>query len=48
MNKTNETTPRPQVRNDVIELGVASVETKGPLLRQEDVGGTIPMGISNE
>lgn len=48
MDKTNETTPRPEAQNEVIVLGVASIETKGPLLRQEDVGGTIPMGISNE
>lgn len=33
---------------DVTLLGVASVETKGPLTKQEDVGGIFPMGISNE
>ncbi|MEQ7758973.1 hypothetical protein [Xanthomonas hortorum] len=29
MNNTNDTTPRRDAQEDVIELGVASVETKG-------------------
>ena len=33
---------------DVIDLGVASVETKGSLLFKEDQGGTITPGISEE
>lgn len=45
--KTNDNIPA-DARDDVIELGVASVETKGPLNREEFVGGTIMAGISDE
>lgn len=33
---------------DIIDLGVASIETKGPLTSHEDAGGQFPVGISNE
>lgn len=29
MNKTNETTPRPEAGSEIIVLGIASAETKG-------------------
>jgi hypothetical protein len=45
MKQTNENAVQDQ---DVIVLGVASIETKGPLTKQEDAGGIFPMGISNE
>lgn len=45
MNQTNENAVQDQ---DVIELGVASIETKGKLLNREDQGGTIVPGISEE
>ena len=35
-------------QDDVIELGVASVETKGGPLAGERIGGTNPLGISEE
>lgn len=34
---------------DVIELGVASIETKGPpILNQDQHGGNVGMGIAND
>ncbi|MCE4369701.1 benenodin family lasso peptide [Xanthomonas hortorum] len=50
MNNTNDTTPRRDAQEDVIELGVASVETKGPGgdLEFPNMGTPIPLGISEE
>lgn len=48
MDKTNETTTRNDARDEVIVLGVASLETKGILNRQEAMGGTVPVGIAEE
>lgn len=47
MSKTNESTA---VRDatDIIELGVASIETKGPTPIGEFVGGPLMPGISEE
>lgn len=44
---TNENT-RTNAPEDIIVLGVASVETKGDLNRQESVGGSIPMGLVDD
>lgn len=48
MNKTNEASARPDVRDDIFELGVASVETKGLIFGDEGVGGEAMPGISEE
>lgn len=48
MEKNNKTSPQREAQDDIIELGVASVETKGDLNRQESVGGSIPMGLIND
>lgn len=48
MNKTNETTPRPEAQNDIIVLGVASTETHGPGVFGEDFGAPMEQGISKE
>jgi hypothetical protein len=48
MNKTTENSPRTDARDEVIVLGVASLETKGILNRQETMGGTVPVGIAEE
>lgn len=45
MKQTNENTVQDQ---DVIELGVASIETKGKLVFGEDQGGITMPGISEE
>lgn len=45
--KTNDNLPV-DARDHVIELGVASIETKGALRENEFVGGTIMAGISDE
>lgn len=50
MSKTNDSNARQNMAEAVIELGVASVETKGPLGPQEGTGegrAVIP-GISEE
>ena len=44
---TNENI-RNDTQDDVIELGVASVETKGGPFTGEDVGGIKASGISDE
>jgi hypothetical protein len=47
MNKTNETTARFDAQDDIIELGVASVETKGNLpLGNESIGRSVGVGIT--
>ncbi|MCD9098124.1 benenodin family lasso peptide [Luteimonas fraxinea] len=43
--KTNDNIPA-DVRDEVIELGVASVETKGGALVGEDIGDPFIPGIS--
>lgn len=50
MNSNNGSNARLDAQTDVIELGVASVETKGPLGRQEGTGEGSPVmpGISEE
>ena len=48
MDKSNETTTRTNARDEVVVLGVASLETKGILNRQEAMGGTVPVGIAEE
>ncbi|MHC9083907.1 benenodin family lasso peptide [Luteimonas sp. RIT-PG2_3] len=48
MNVRNDNTARPEVQDDIIELGVASVDTHGPGLRGEDDGAPIFPGISEE
>jgi|LNAP01.1.fsa_nt_gb hypothetical protein len=49
MNKTNEATPRPEGKNDIVVLGVASIETKGgsgePI---EPLGENMGFGISEK
>lgn len=44
---TNENI-RTNPQEEVIELGVASVETQGGPLTNEVIGGFAPMGISQE
>jgi len=44
---TNENI-RTNALEDVIELGVASVDTQGGPLTNEFIGGVAPMGISQE
>lgn len=44
---TNENA-RTNAPEDVIVLGVASVETKGPFVAGEGMGGRTPAGISDE
>lgn len=44
---TNENI-RTNLQEDVIELGVASVETKGGPLAGEEIGGINFLGISEE
>lgn len=48
MDKTNQTTPREEMQDDIIVLGVASVDTHGTGVLGE--GDGIPMlpGISEE
>lgn len=49
MSKINENAPCIDARNeDLIVLGVASVETKGMRAGFEGVGGNTPSGISDE
>ncbi len=43
--KTNDNIPA-DARDDVIELGVASIETKGGALVGEDIGDPFIPGIS--
>jgi hypothetical protein len=45
---TNDNTNRTNAQEDVVELGVASVETKGGPLTNEVIGGFAPMGISQD
>lgn len=47
MNSNNDS-PRPADRQDVIELGVASVETKGGIGDDEFMGVLAWPGISDE
>lgn len=47
MDKNNETTPRREAQEDVIVLGIASVETKGgPPPGDEGMGRTAGVGIT--
>lgn len=47
MDKTNETTARFDEQDDIIELGVASVETKGdPPQGNEGIGRSAGVGIT--
>lgn len=47
MDKTNQTTPREEMQDDIIVLGVASVETKGPPpMEFEGVGQSVGVGIT--
>lgn len=48
MNKTNENTPRADARDDIIVLGVASVETKGGNGTQEFMGNEAGIGLVDE
>lgn len=49
MSKTNENAPRTEAHDDVIVLGVASIETKGTALGNAEGFGQRPMpGISEE
>ncbi|WP_129136900.1 benenodin family lasso peptide [Luteimonas sp. YGD11-2] len=45
--KTNDSIPA-DVRDEVIELGVASIETKGAVINTEGFGGLPMPGISEE
>jgi|GEM_PF-1055424 len=38
MNSSNDNTVRPEVQDDVVDLGVASIETKGGFGNIETVG----------
>ena len=47
MNNSNEDTARPEIQDDIIDLGVASIETKGsPPMEFEGVGQSIGLGIT--
>lgn len=47
MDKTNETNARPDVQDEIILLGVASVETKGVLPDgNEGIGHFVGVGIT--
>ncbi|MDH5822710.1 benenodin family lasso peptide [Luteimonas sp. RD2P54] len=48
MNNSNDNTPRPEMQDDIIELGAASIETKGPLIPPVEGMGAQPTGISAE
>jgi creatinine amidohydrolase/Fe(II)-dependent formamide hydrolase-like protein len=48
MDKTNQTTPRNEAQDDIIVLGVASVDTHGPGVGGEVDGIFILPGISKE
>jgi hypothetical protein len=49
MDKTNETTSRSEAENDVIALGIASIETQGGGgVQNEELGRMIGFGISEE
>ncbi len=48
MDKTKETKAHPEVREDVIELGSASAETKGDTGITEGVGTLAIPGISDQ
>lgn len=50
MSNNSDNTRRPDVQDNTIELGVASVETKGVLAGKEIIGDGTPMftGISEE
>lgn len=48
MSKSNQSNMRQNTANEVIELGVASVETQGILDGEETLGGEAPAGISEE
>lgn len=48
MEKTNQTTSHREAQDDIIELGVASVETKGPSGPGETNGEEVGAGISVE
>lgn len=46
MKANEQNAPRDAREDDFIVLGVASIETKGDLKRQESIGGSLPVGIS--
>ncbi|WP_255516419.1 benenodin family lasso peptide [Luteimonas suaedae] len=48
MNNRNDNTPRPEMQDDIIELGVASIETKGPGGSVEPTGINVLPGITEE
>lgn len=50
MNDSNDNRARPDVQDDIINLGVASEETKGLFVGTEIIGNGAPMtaGISEE
>lgn len=48
MNNINDTNARPDLQDDVIELGVASVDTHGPGEVGEFTGIALLPGISDE
>ena len=48
MNKTNDTNARQDVRDDIIEIGVASLDTMGPSGTVEPTGIDVLPGISEE
>lgn len=48
MNNSNHNTQRPELQGDIIELGVASVQTKGEAGVEEGLGIDMAAGISDE
>ena len=48
MDRNNDSNMRPDVRDDIIDLGAVSIETRGPLRIGETDGGNRVMGISEE
>lgn len=47
MEKNNKTSPQREAQDDIIELGVASVETKGdPPQGNEGIGRSAGVGIA--
>lgn len=50
MSNRNDNIARPEVQDDIIELGIASIETKGGIGPDEGTGEGLPMipGISEE
>lgn len=48
MDKTNQTTPHREAQDDIVVLGIASLDTHGPGVIGEGDGTFILPGISEE